>query len=469
MNAMIKGNKGRTPLALQKRYGANNLDAWTPEFWANMSLSIATEKFFAPGLVHRDFENEVAVKGDKVKTRRPNEFNVNNKTDDTDVTIQDLTATNVDVNLDQHLEVTFKIRDEEWSKGLPQLIETHMKPAVDALSRRADKIIFGQWPQFLVNGIGNMGGGTSSNIKEYLVYLGQRMNDTKAPDAGRNLILNNWAQSLILLPELAVSADKRGDTQGYKDAMIGRLLGFDCMRSNNMATVLQGNTVVGPAAINLAAGYGVGSTTFVIDNNAGDVFTDGMWITIDGLPNIVVSSTTTALVVRFPLTRFVANDAVIVGYTPGAVNFASGYSAGYHNTIVVNTFTVAPQVGQAVTFGTGTPSTTPIYTIMEVSGLVGIKLDRPLEAGVAHTDAVNISPAGGASLAFQKNAIAFVQRPLNLPPSNLGVRAAVASANNMSIRVLMQYFMTGQYTLVTMDMLAGVKVLDTNYGAVLLT
>lgn len=469
MNALIHGNKVRTHNALTKRYGANSLDAWTPEFWANMSLSIATEKFFAPGLVHRDFENIVAAKGDKVKTRRPNEFDVNTKTDDTDVTVQDLTATNVDVNLDQHLEVTFKIRDEEWSKGLPQLIETHMRPAVDALSRRADKIIFGQYPQFLANGIGNLGGGTSANIKEYLVYLGQRMNDTKAPDDGRNLVLNNFAKSLILLPELAVSADKRGDTQGYKDAMIGRLLGFDCMRSNNMSNILQGNTIESGPLVNMAAGAPIGTTTFVIDNNGSDIFEDGEWITIDGLPNIVVSSTATALVVRFPLTRFVADNAVIVGYVAGAVNLVAGYSAGYHGNIVVDTFTVAPQVGQPVTFGTGSPSTTPIYTIMKVSGLVGIALDRPLESAIVNDATVNLGPAGGYSLAFQKNAIAFVQRPLNLPPAEMGVKAAVASANKMSIRVLMQYFMTGQYTLVTMDMLCGVKVLDTNYGAVLLT
>lgn len=470
MTPTVVSNKGFTPSALSKKYGTNDLSAWSPELWANETLAILNERLFAPNLVHRNFENQMATKGHIVHTRRPNEFTVYNKTDNDSVTVQDLTATDVEVKLDQHWETTFKVRDEEWSKGLPELIETHMKPAAIALARRADQVIFGQYANFLNNGIGNLGGGTSSNIKDYMVYLRQKMNDNKAYEDGRKLIACNSAESLFLLPGMLTEADKSGTTEALREGRVGRLMGFDIMRSNNMAQISSGNTLLDPdTLVNLAAGYPAGTTTIAIDGNGGDAYPDGVWVTIDGMPNIVTASTATSMSLRWGLTRAVADNAPVFGYTAGAVNFGAGYAAGYHKEIVVDGFTVAPRVGQAVTFGTGSPSTTPIYTIVAVTGLVGITLDRPLEAAIVDDATVNIGPAGGYSFAFHKNALAFVNRPLNLPNRDMGVKAAVVNLNGLALRVMMQYFMTQQYTLVTFDTLSGVKKLDGNLGAVLLT
>jgi hypothetical protein len=60
-----------------------------------------------------------------------------------------------------------------------------------------------------------------------------------------------------------------------------------------------------------------------------------------------------------------------------------------------------------------------------------------------------------------------VTRPLALPRAGTGVRSAVASYNGLSIRATMGYNMTKQATQVTLDLLAGVKTLDTNLGAVM--
>lgn len=50
---------------------ANSIDALIPEIWANASLALLEENMVAAHLVHRDFENDVAKKGDLVHTRRP--------------------------------------------------------------------------------------------------------------------------------------------------------------------------------------------------------------------------------------------------------------------------------------------------------------------------------------------------------------------------------------------------------------
>jgi hypothetical protein len=71
-------------------------------------------------------------------------------------------------------------------------------------------------------------------------------------------------------------------------------------------------------------------------------------------------------------------------------------------------------------------------------------------------------------MAFHREALALVNRPLALPDSGTGVRAMVASHNDISMRVVMQYDWEQQGTVVTLDLLCGTAVLDTNLAVILL-
>jgi hypothetical protein len=95
-------------------------------------------------------------------------------------------------------------------------------------------------------------------------------------------------------------------------------------------------------------------------------------------------------------------------------------------------------------------------------------LDRPLDKPIADNEAVFQGPLGAYNLAFHRDALALVTRPLALPNSAMGVRAAVAAYNSVGMRVTMQYDITTQGTIVTMDLLAGVALLDVKLGCVLL-
>jgi len=87
-------------------------------------------------------------------------------------------------------------------------------------------------------------------------------------------------------------------------------------------------------------------------------------------------------------------------------------------------------------------------------------LDRPLETAIADNENVFPGPAGCFNLAFHKDALAFVNRPLALPKASHGVDASVQTMNDLSIRVTMQYDSKCQGTRVTCDMLSGVALLD---------
>lgn len=451
---------------------ANSVDPFVPEIWANESLAILEENMVAANLIHRDFQNEIAQFGDVVNTRKPGEFVAKRKTVTDDVTDQDATATNVPVRLDQHVHVSFLIRDGEESLSMKDLVETYMAPAMLAQARFIDQIVLGQAPRFLRYGAGRL---NNAATKASLLSTRQVLNENKAYMDGRNMILTPSTETDLLNLDIFTQAQQVGDDgTALREAYLGRKFGFNMYTCQNAATVLPGNTVVTNGAVNNASGYVKGDTTMTVDGfNA--ALPVNSWFTVagDDTPQRITGSTggaTPTVVTFYPgLKGAVADNAVITRYTPGQINNASGYAAGYSKEITVDTFTVAPQVGQLVTFGISTsnnPDVNPVYTIIAVNGVVGITLDRPLVVAVSDDDKVNIGPAGHYNFAFHRNAMALVVRPLALPREGTGARAASVNYRGLGVRVVITYDGKAQGHRVTLDMLCGIAVLETLLGAV---
>lgn len=454
MNALIRRRKVAR---------ANSLTAWVPQFWAAETLAILNERMFAPTLVHRDFSNQVAQLGDTVNTRRPAEYTAIRKGVNDDVTIQDSSATNVQVVLNQHFHTSILLRDAEMSKGMKQMSAEHMRPAAISINRQIERVIFGQTYQFIGNSVGGIGQMTSNNAKDYALNVRQKLDEQKAWEEGRNFVLNPKTETDFLRPEWFTSADKVGDTMGIRNARIGHKLDFDFYKSLNMPNILTTQTT-STFALTAAAAQGATSIAHATTTTA---LVTGTWITVDGIPNMVAATgTATATNLRWPLTRAVASATSLVVVTPGAlVNLIGGYASGYDGEITIASATAAPKIGQAVSFGVATGNA--IYSVINVTGSTGITLDRPLEAAAAKDTVVSFGPAGAYNLAMHKNAIAFVSRPLALPDPESGVKSAVLSDGGLSMRVTMQYQGMKQGMLITFDMLCGIKILDTNLAAVL--
>jgi hypothetical protein len=451
---------------------ANDIDALIPELWANESLVILEENMVAANLVHRDFQPVFARFGDIVHTRRPGEFEAKRKVSTDDVTVQDATSTDVQVPLNQHIHVSFLIRDGEESLAFKDLVETYLSPAMLAQARFIDKVVLGQFSQFLANGYGSLGGLTSSNVKDRILGTRNIMNLNKAYVESRNLIWNPNSETTALgLGEFTQAQDVGDQGFALREASLGRKFGFNNYMCQNMSDVAAGNTT-SAGAINLSAGYAKGTTSaLVVDGITGAIAT-GTWLKIVGedAPNQVTAHTetlgnTTGITLRYPLKAAVLNDAVITFYTPGAVNLVAGYAAGYAKELVIDGFTVAPKVGQIVSFGTS--GSAAIYTVMKATTTT-LLLDRPLAAAVVNDDPVNIGPAGSYNFAFHRNAVTLVVRPLQAPKGGTGALSTVVNMNGLSMRATITYDGNKQGHLVTLDMLAGVAVIDTNLGAVLL-
>jgi len=453
---------------------ANSLDAYVPEVWAQESLMVLYSNMVMARLVHRDFENEIQQYGDVVNTRRPGTFKAKRKTDADSVTIQDATATNVAVPLDQHLHTSFMIKDGEESKGFKNLRDEFLVPAVISLAQQVDQILFAQTYQFLANSAGFLGTDADDDTVRDVVEV---LNVNKVPPGPRYCVIPPGIQRDFQGVDNWMNANTVGDDgSALRSGNLGTKYDLTFFMTQNAPSIAAGQTVLADGQINKVGGYPAGTTTIVCDTWTGGDPVAGEWCVIAGdmTPQLILTITgsgpITGMTISPGLRRAVVDNAIITATRGGAINLPANYAAAYGGDLVVDGFsaaTDAPKAGQLISLDADpdnlyaaldTP-TSPTQTVLA--------LDRPLGIGVDDNKVVGIGPAGDYGFAFHRNCMALVNRPLALPAAGTGARSAVASADGISLRIVMTYDGTKQGHLVTVDLLCGVKVLDTNLGALM--
>lgn len=451
---------------------ANDNTALIPEIWSREALATVMSNTIMAQLVHRDFENLVASEGDVVNTSRPANFSGKRKTDADDVTDQDAKSDNIRVPLDQHFHVSFVIKDGELSKALPDLLERYLEPAARELAEKIDQVLAGQVARLLANQVGEAGQVTALNVDDYILEADQTLNDNRAPKSSRYLVMGSRFNRAALGADIVTHADKRGDEgTALREASVGRIYGFDTFMDQNVAHVNKANADVSEGVTDGAESEGdtvIETTVAFADVTAGD------YVTVEGsaylhrVASVADDTGDADITLTEGLTADVASGAAVTVYTAYDVDGAQ--AAEYSKEVTVDGYTAnkGPQVGQLVTFGTGASSHT--YTVIAVEDLTTtsaeILLDRPLESSIANSDAAFVGPAGTRNLAFSREAIALVTRPLAVAGQGMGAMSNVASFDNLSMRVTMQYDSKAQGTRVTLDLLAGVAILDERLACV---
>lgn len=449
---------------------ANDNTAFIPEVWANEGLVILEENMVMANLVHRDFENEIKDFGDVVNTRRPGQFNLSRKTGDgVALTNQDAKATNVRVPLDQWFYNSFTINDGEASKSFQDLVDIYLLPGMQAIARSVDRALTGRIHAYLgapTQRSGRLGQMDESNSKQYVLEARQILNQNKAYPTNRSLVLSPASETALLKNELFIAAQQRGDGgSALENAQLGRILGFETYMDQNVNSISTGaDTSTGTVTNAKAAGAGgVQAVTGVTG-----AWATGEFVVVAGndQPTYITAHTeTTGNTTDFTLNEVnkyaTLASAVATRYAACTVN--TNYAAGYSGTIDLTGYTNAPQAGQLIAFGTGAGRAT--YTVIEsYAGSAGhqlILVDRPLDNALTASDPAFPGPYGSLNWAFHREAVALVSRPLATPNQRMGVMADVAVHNDVAMRVTMQYNISLGGTVVNLDLLAGVAVLDT--------
>ena len=444
--------------------GVNSLDALKPEMWAFEAIRVLEEQMVMGGLVYRDYSPVIANFGDTVHVHKPATFKGRRKNKNENVTTQDASVTQVNVVLDQWVHVSFTLDDLERSHSFKNLVQLFLVPALQAEARFVDRALAARSIDALANVQGGLGQLSSGNAVDYLVDVGKGLTDQKCPGEGRNLVLNTTSSGNILKTDTFHEVDKSGWTRALRNANIGKAFGLTTFEDINVPNALNGTKGAGTTVDGAKA---AGATVVTFDA----AMAAGQYITIagDNTPLRVKSVSTLDHTMTRPLKRAVADAAVVTEYEVGAVDLAAGYAAGFVGPIHVDG-TGVPQVGQIVAFGTDAthPEEYVIIEVDSVSSDYEITLDRPLETALADDAIVNYGPDGDINLAFTRNAIALVNRPLAAPIEGVGARGFTAEHNGVSMRAVITYDGLAQSHRVTLDTLFGTKTLDTDLMQVML-
>lgn len=184
------------------------------------------------GLVSRDYSNEVASYGQTVDVPIRGALSVNDKTENSDVTIQAPTYTKVSVSLDKHKEVTFGEEDISIMLSRPDSIAGYAEDAAIALLEQVEADIAA-----LYSGFSQSIDATAGLGEDDFREAQRLLNAAKVPLAGRWAVLHEDAMYEAQGIERIINrdyAESLGRVQA--NSYQGNAFGFNIFLDQNIAT-----------------------------------------------------------------------------------------------------------------------------------------------------------------------------------------------------------------------------------------
>lgn len=209
----------------------------TPDVIARAALATLYETTVMSNLVYRDYEAEFQNVGDTITIRKPTTFTANEYNRASGITVQNATETGVPLTLNHFADVSFAVTSEDLTLNILDFGEQLLNPAMEAISQKVDRDIIAQATADVTQEVGVVGSSVAGlpGTNEYAwdnprvaIDAGRVLTQRNVPINNRRLIIGPIAQSAWLGDDLFNRADARGDTEGLREANLGRrVFGFD--------------------------------------------------------------------------------------------------------------------------------------------------------------------------------------------------------------------------------------------------
>lgn len=257
----------------------------TPTIVAREAAASLDAILVAAGLIPKGISTDIAQKvGAAVKVRVPATFAAHDFAGAGAISIQTATEGYVDVTVDKHYDVAFKVTSAERAMQLVDLRAQLIDPAVQALAEKMDADALALTAKVAAK-VGTAG--TTPDALTDFTDARKKLTDNRAPLSGRVAIWDTAAEAKFLQLDAIVGAEKSGSTAALRDASIGRVMGFDNYVSQLVPS--QALAGAGTVLIDLVAGYAVGTTAIHVDGVTTALAVDDK-LTIGGNDYIVVTA-----------------------------------------------------------------------------------------------------------------------------------------------------------------------------------
>ena len=183
-------------------------------------------------LVARDWDNEVARYGQTIKIQYPGTLAANTKSEGSTITLNQPTAGEYTVTLNQHKEVSFLIEDFGRFLARPDWFKTYMETAMMVLAETIDGALTALYAGF------SQTIDASTGLGEDDFRLARRyLNTAKAPLGQRYAVLHEDAEYEALAIERLVNRDYAESLGSMAaNSYVNRAYGFDIFMSQSIKT-----------------------------------------------------------------------------------------------------------------------------------------------------------------------------------------------------------------------------------------
>jgi hypothetical protein len=203
----------------------------TPSIIARQAYANLYATTVAAQLVWRDYEADFRGKqGDTITVRRPATFEAKEFDRQQGIELQDATETGITVTLDTLLDVSFAVTSEQLTLEIESFNEQLLAPAVEAIAQGIDARLL-DLAADVSQTVALPAAGSDPALA--LVDAGAELNENSVPLPGRHVLWSPSGAARVMKDPLFHSAEKRGDTEGLREASIGRKFAFDNWMTQN--------------------------------------------------------------------------------------------------------------------------------------------------------------------------------------------------------------------------------------------
>lgn len=218
----------------------------TPDIIARAALATLYETCVMASLVHREYENEFRQVGDTITVRKPTTFTAEEYNRSNGITVQNATETGVPLTLNHFADVSFAVTSEDLTLNILDFQTQLLNPAMEAITQKIDRDILALRDD-ISQEVGVVAGDNQYAWTNPRVAIDARrvLTGQNVPSTDRYLVTGPITTSRWLGDDLFNRADARGDTEGLREANLGRrVFGFDPYETQNIDVppVVSGNS-----------------------------------------------------------------------------------------------------------------------------------------------------------------------------------------------------------------------------------
>lgn len=241
-----------------------SVQSFIPELW-NAAIKEPYQKnliFGQGGIASTSYYGQITGVGDTVTINTLNDLTIREYAKGKDIEVENLSTTPTKLKIDQGNYFAFGVDDVDKVQASGELQGVATRRAGIQLRDSADQYLSkvltaGADAKNKVDAMTIIKADphrvtTGETAYDALVALSEKLDAQSVPTEGRWVVIGGATRSALLNDPRFVNVDKAGTSEGLRNGVIGRVIGFDVMVSNNIQK--KGGTGKTPATETLVAG-----------------------------------------------------------------------------------------------------------------------------------------------------------------------------------------------------------------------